>query len=220
MEFLEEELRNLGEASFAREHLCVWDPPPQEGESDIDMESWVRLGTADTSERPSPVAFGIEVSPDRKWTTIGMAGAVADGRYVGVVKSGRGSAWVPDAVKDLAKQWSPQAIAINPSGPAGSLLADLTAAKIDVTAVSGRDLGQATGMVLDGVTEGTIRHSSQKLLNISVGAARTRMKGDAKVWDPRGSTDIAPLQAVSIALWALGNAKPRRQHSGLVQGIS
>jgi hypothetical protein len=213
LEELEEELLRIGDASFAREHLGVWDPPPDEGGSEIDMEAWVRL-EADGS-KPSPVCLGVEVSPDRKWTTIGLAGAVEDGRYIGVIKSGRGTGWVAEALGPLKQEWKPRGIALDPSGNAGSLVGELKAVKIEPVLVSGRDLSQATGLVLDGITEGTLRHSNQKLLNIAAGAAKTRTAGEAKVWDMRGETDIAPLKAVSIALWALGNAKPEKQRTGV-----
>lgn len=217
MEFLEEELLTLGSASFAREHLCVWDPPAEASAAEIDMARWADLDQGREDRRPSPVAFAVEVSQDRQWSTIAMAGLREDGnRHLQVVQSGRGTGWVADRLAELNRAWKPVAVALNPSGPAGSLIPELGERKLEPLLVSRGDLGRATGMVLDGITEGTVRHSSQPVLSIAVGAAQTRKVGDVKVWDLRGSTDVAPLQAVTLALFALVTAKPKKR-SGVVR---
>ncbi len=114
---------------------------------------------------------------------------------------------------ELNTTWKPSGFGVNPGGPAGSLIADMTAAGLNVIEVSGRKLAQATGMVLDGITEDTIRHSNQPVLNVAAGAAQTRTIGDAKVFDTRVSTDVSPLQACAIALFVLSTVKKKTYRS-------
>lgn len=214
MEFLEEQLLRLGEDSFAREHLGVWDPPPDgTGSGPIDLDRWTELADVEAS-RPSPVAIAVAVSQDRQWGHIGLAGMRADGRrHLQVARSGRGTGWLVEAVGEMVEAHKPVGVAVNPGSPAGALVPGLNGAGVDTVQVSGRELGQATGMVLDGVRDGTIAHQGQQVLGISVEAARLRDSGGAQVWDHR--CDVAPLEAVTLALFALSTVtvKPR---SGVV----
>lgn len=237
IEFLEEQSRRLGPASFAREHLGVWDPPSDQGGGGLfDMRAWADLAvTADVVEsegRPSPVAFGVSVSQDRKWSHVGVVGMRPDGvtRHVAVGRSGKGTDWVASAVAELAERHAPTAVAVNPASPAGSLISELVEAlrpsRVPVVQVSGRSEAQAVGMFLDrfhgrgGDVEGrpSLSHQGQPALDMSIEHATLRDVGQSKVFDHRvESVDIAPLQAVTLALFGLSTAKTPR--SGRVVGI-
>ncbi len=151
------------------------------------------------------------MSNDRQWTTIGLAGVRSDGlAHVEVVDSIKGTGDVAARMAELVKKWRPIATVLHPGGPAGSLLPALEQAKIDVTSVWTREVRAADAGFLDAVTEGLLRHVSQPVLNISVRAARKQPHGDA--WAFRSnepSIDIAPLKAVSLALFALSKGKKR-----------
>ncbi|MFV0315455.1 MAG: hypothetical protein ACK5O2_00640 [Microthrixaceae bacterium] len=110
---------------------------------------------------------------------------------------------------EIREAHDPVAVAVNPGSPAGALIPALG----DVEQVSGRELGQATGMVLDGVRDGTIAHQGQQVLGISVESARLRDSSGTQVWDHR--CDVAPLEAVTLALFALSKVKAK-QRSGVV----
>ena len=177
----------------------------------IDMAQWSLLADVG-NERPSPVAFGVGVAHDRSWTTIGIAGVRPDGnRYVQAIESARGTGWVVDRVAALSRTWKPLGIAIEASGPAGSLLPEFEQKRVrKVVSMAGRDVAQACGLFVDAVSEGTLRHDNGRLLEISLLAAKKKTSGQAWVWAPRDDTDIAPLQAVTNALHALEkNHKPR-----------
>lgn len=209
MEFLEEQLRRLGPESFAREHLGVWDPPEGGQGSIIDPDVWADLEDMEGS-RPSPVAFAVAMSPDRKWTTIGLAGTRADGgRHVQVLESLRKGA--VDRVVELVGKWSPVGVGVDASSPAASLIPDLEQAGVPVVAQSQRDVARGCGMFVDAVEAGTLHHGGGDLLSISLGAARKRRVGETWVWagPPDDSTSIAPLQAVTVALFTLASAKQK-----------
>ena len=214
--FLEEQLRVLGPASFAREHLGVWDPEPAEGGSDLDVAAWAELEHSE-SDRPTRVALSVEVSPDRQWGVIGLAGFRSDGAtHVQVVQSAKGTGWIVDRVAEL-RSWNPSCVAVDPAGPAGSLCGDLAASGVEVRQVSGREYRQACASFFDAVTNKTLRHQGQPLLNIAVSAAGMHPTGDAWVWrSTKPGTDVSPLKAVTLAMFALAQAPKKPVRSGVV----
>lgn len=218
MVFLEEQLLRLGPASFAREHLGVWDPPPGEGGSDIDLKLWVSLEHMEVA-RPEPVAFAVEVSEDRQWTHIAIAGQRSDENvHVQIVESIRGTANVAKKLQALEEKWKPVTpTVLNPGGPSGSLIPSLTRAGIAHDTVTGREVAAADAGILDAINEKTIRHASQPVLNIAVRAAKKHSRGDAWVWRSNESTtDIAPFKAASLALYALGKGDRKKKRTGNV----
>ena len=217
-EAIAHEFRTRPLNDFRRAYLNQWVAKDDPGtETVVDMGTWALLEDVEQT-RPNPVAFSIEVSKDRKWSSIGLAGRRSDGnRHVQIVQAGRGTGWVPERVAELVHQWKPLAVAVNPSGPAGSLLAPLAAAGVDVLKVGPRDVAQACGLFVDAVDEGTIRHDGQRQVTASLGAARKRASAEAYTFgssDP--GIDIAPLRAVALALYALVRGTSKKQRSGKV----
>jgi len=180
----------------------------------VDMSEWMALEDIERS-RPTPVAFSVEVSADRKWTSIGLAGLRSDGhRHLQIVQAARGTGWAPQRLAELVAEWKPVGVILNPAGPAGALLAKIEALGVNVTKASTRDYAQSCGLLMDGVAEGTVRHMGQPQVTRSLGVARKRASGDAFLFessDPK--TDISPLRAITFALLALESGltnKPKR----------
>lgn len=215
IETVEGERSMMDPAEFARERLGVWDSSA--GTGGLDMARWAKLGEIPTEDkRPSPVAFAVAGSQDRQWFHIALAGLRADGkRHLQVIRSFRGATDVVPELEKLIAEWSPVGVAVNPAGPAGSLIADLQAKKIEPVLVTGRDEGQAVGMFRDGFDDGSICHQGETVLGMAVEHAKLKDSGQSKVWDYRGDIDVAPLQAVTGALFALSTVKPKKR-SGVV----
>ncbi|MDQ3224248.1 MAG: hypothetical protein M3Q75_12385 [Gemmatimonadota bacterium] len=199
----------LGPDGFARESLSIWQD--QGHLSVLDPDVWAAM--TDTTSAPSgAVAISIAVSPERV-AYIGVAGARADGLIhldYGHDER-RGLTWVPQKIADLVAARKPCAVILDPAGPAGALIPDLVALKVDVTAVSGRELAAACGMLLDQAEAGNIRHLGQAPLAVALDKTRTRKVGDAWVWD-NPTADLGPLYAVTLALYAQakhGRTKPK-----------
>lgn len=199
----------LGPDGFARESLSIWQD--QGHLAILDPDVWAAL--ADPTSTPTgPVALSIAVSPERV-AYIGVAGARADGLIhldYGHDER-RGLTWVPQKIADLVAARKPCAVLLDPAGPAGALIPDLVALKVDVTAVSGRELAAACGMVLDQAQAGNIRHLGQAPLAVALDKTRTRKVGDAWVWD-NPTADLGPLYAVTLALYGQakhGRTKPK-----------
>ena len=203
--------RLLTPEDFRREALGIWDQDSAESGL-FDMARWADLHVSNESQRPTPVAFAVAVSQDRQWAHIGLAGLRADARrQLQVVKSFRGTDRVVAELERLVSDWGPVGVAVNPSGPAGSLIPDMQAKGIEPVLVTGRDDGQAVGMFLDGFTDGTICHGGELELAMAVEHARLKESGQSKVWNYRGDIDVAPLQSVTLALFALSTVKPKKR---------
>lgn len=198
-----------------RERFSVW-PDAGAGSGLFDMSRWEEMKVEPESARPSPVALAVAVSQDRQWAHIGLAGERSDGRrHLQVVRSGRGTDWLVDALEELAAKWSPLGIGIDPGSPAGSLVPTFTERRIKTVLLSGRQRGQAVGMFRDRFNDATIAHQGETVLSMSVETAKLRDSGESKVWDHRQKgVDVAPLQAVTNALYVLTTTKKRRTGEG------
>ncbi len=206
-------------AGFRRAYLNQWVRKEQLSDRDpvIDLAVWEAL--ADDPKDPraqvvDPVAPAIDMPPDRSTASIAIGGRRADGTgHVELIDHRRGSGWVVSRMLQLNERWRFPPVAIDASGPAGSLIPKLTEAGVEVLPVSAREMGQACGGFYDDVNEGTVRHIRSPLLNSALGAARKRSLGDAWAWARKNVTvDISPLVAVTLARFAfdLHLAKPAR----------
>ncbi len=208
-------LAELGPELFAREILCVWEPDPS-GAGEAALPGWASQADA-SSSMPDPVAFAVDVSPDRKWTSIAAAGLRADGKWhLELVDHLPGTGRAVARIIELRNKWSPVAIALDPAGPAGELLADLESAGLTIKSASAREHGQACGALYSSVVDKAAHHLDDSILNTAVAGAKRRPLGDAWAWDrKRSDVDISPLVAVTLARWAF-SATPARAAAGFI----
>ncbi len=201
-EFVAAEVDAMPEAEFRRERLSIPDLPS--GEVVIPEASWRACADVE-SVANDPISFAVDVSPDRSTATISVAGMRSDGKpHVAVIDSRPGTEWVVERVAALVEKHNPSAVALDPAGPAGSLIVDLQAARVEPVLAKTRDLTQACGRFYDLVMAGELRHRDEGLLNSAVLGARKRTVGDAWAWARKDArSDITPLYAATLALWAV-----------------
>jgi hypothetical protein len=202
-ETIERELEALGEIEFGRERLGIWEDAFSDNV--IDLSLWARLGD-ESARAVDPVAFAVDVSPDRSAASIGMAGITDDGhRLVEVVQSGQGTAWVVPRLMELTAKWKPCAVVIDAGSSAGSLLPAIRERGLNPMIANTRDVGQAFGGFYDATADGVLIHIEQESLTLALAGATTRLLGDsAKTWNKKNpSIDITPLVSVTNALWGL-----------------
>jgi hypothetical protein len=184
---------------YRREHLGVPEMPAGQQTGPITAEAWAALTDAD-SRIVSHHCFAIDVSEDRKWASIGVAGRRSDGLlHVEVVDRRAGTYWLADVVADI---WKTRRIPfrIERGSPAASFISILTELGVEVTDVSTAEHAQAVGMVIDAVNASTLRHLGGTYLSSAVAAADLRRSSDAAVWARRNArSDISPLVAVTLA---------------------
>lgn len=193
--FLEDELEDLSEDGFAREHLGIWDDAATGA---IDPARWASLVDAQAERGTSP-AFAVATAPDRSWTAIAAAWQRPDGStQVSVADYRQTTTWVAGRVAELRSRWG------------GRVLTDTASDGLiaDAVRLSTAQQAKAHNALSDAVLAGTVRHygDAEKELGASVRAARWKTSGDTRVLDRTGSTDISPLVAVALAMHGLTTA--------------
>lgn len=185
---------------FAVEHLGIPEEP-ESSSSVISLEQWDALEDK-ASEAVGRVVLAMDVSPDRKFSSICAAGRRDDGVYhVERVDHRPGTSWVVGVIGDYLQRAGCDSVRVEKGGPAGSLIGVLQEAGVEVDEVSTADHAKATGSFIDAVLSGNLRHIGQQSLRSAVVGAKLRATGDAELWSRRSSkVDITPLVAVTLAL--------------------
>lgn len=208
---------SMSPRGFARELLSIGNYPVEAGGwKVISEEAWSAAEDA-SSQALDPVAFAVDVTPDRSAACIAMCGVRDDGLlHVEVIDHRSGTGWVRGRLKTLVERWSPCAVALDVGGPGGSLAADLEdeddGIGMALTKPKYRDAAAACGALYDAVVRpkdadadwaSTLRHIPHPALSAALSGADKRPLGDAWAWDRRSvSVDISPLVAVTLARWA------------------
>lgn len=201
LEFVEAERAAMPEWEFQRERLGYW---PEFGvEQVIDPAVWANLADPE-SQIVGPMVFAADCNPERTRSAIAVVGRRADGDYHGeVIAEFDGTSAVPARLKELCDTWRPPCgPLLDPAGPAGAWLGDLTDLGIEPVLINGREMAQACGAFYETVMERkALRHLDQPPLNSALSGAKKRPLLDTWAWHRRDSTtNIAPLVALTEAL--------------------
>ena len=149
------------------------------------------------------VAFGCEISEDRKRAAVVASGREKDGTRVVV-----DLVWYDHprgAVGRLAELWAkhdPVSVVVDPRSQAGTLLRPLAEAGVLVREPSTAEVVIAHGEFLDLVNDGRLAHLDQPPLTAAVRAAQQRPLAGAQAWERRVQVDQSPLVAATLACWA------------------
>lgn len=207
---------------FRTEVLCQWSDGTLEGpfpagswEAGVDGPCGCRecercdpeTGYAGSQIAPgNEIALCVDVNWDRTRAHIAAAGLRADGLpHVEVIASRGGTDWVKDWFNDAEKtDRKTRRVAIQPSGPAGSLIDELLKSGVKVEEWKGTDLGQSCGRFFDLVRDKYLKHLPQPLLDVAAATAVTKPLGDTWAWDRKKSpVDASPLMAATGAIWLI-----------------
>lgn len=158
------------------------------------------------SQPVGPVAFAVDTTTDRNWSTICMASTRSDGLgHLELIDHKSGTDWVGKRIAELVDRWKPVGVAIDPAGPAGSLIVDLEKAHPKlIRKPTAREHAQSAQELADAAGQRLFRHRDQPDLSAAVSSARKRPLGDAWAWTRNaGQAPVSPLVAVTLARWAL-----------------
>lgn len=197
--------RRLDDDGFRREALGLWD---NDDISVFDLVKWGKLAKT-TLDQPRSVALVVDVSPDRRFTTIGVAGATDDdGEEVSLllVHSMKGTQAAVPKIQKLLDERDIVDVSIT-SGGARALEPDLVKAGIDYTKLSTADMAAAYATLQESIKAGTVRHVGQLELDTAMAMTKTRtwLTGEAEVFDRRGySANVSPAIAAAGALYRWG----------------
>lgn len=199
--------RSDPEATFRTENLCQWVTAMVE--TYINTDEWRSLSDVASQIDPdSDVKIAVDVSADRKWSSVSVAGWRSDGRaHVETIACRENVFWVLPFLRTVCDALGINEVVLQARGCAASEMAQpLEREGFEVRALQGSELGFATGQFHDRVRDRSMRHISQPAMDVAIEGAVTKKLGEAQVWDRNASmTDISPLVAASWALYALAN---------------
>jgi hypothetical protein len=194
----------MGPRAFAVERLGVGSWPDPSGNADqvVSDEAWDALLDSE-SKRSGPVCFAFDMTPDRRYVSIGVAGKRADGLgHVEIVEHRTGAGWLVERAAELVERHDAR-LYCGARSPAASLIPDLADRGVKVETVDAGEQAEAFGLFVDGVTGGLFRHRGQPDLRAAVKGASTKTAGEAFAWSRKSSSvDISPLVACTLAYWA------------------
>lgn len=174
----------------------------------IDVVSWGSSPLLDKSAPPPDrVCLVVDVSPDRAWSTIGVAGEIVSGKTLVLCFSAPGTAWVTPKIVDLCDKRDVVEVALFTGGQAKSLQPELVKAGVEYQKLTMGDMGAACAAFQEAVKSETVVHVGQGELDRAVANAKTRYSqaGEAEIWDRREQKiDISPLVACSGAFYRWG----------------
>ncbi len=214
--FTADERAAMDDETFARERLGRWDEDG--GRAVVPAAVWAGLLDYD-SKVATKHGFALDVSPNHSSAAIAVAGIRADGlshievtSREGVVDHRPGVEWVVPRLVELKSRQLNFRLSIAGGSAAEALVPEITAAGVTVDVVRGADVPAACGLFLTMATSdpGTLRHLGQPALSAALsGAAQMNVGDGAWKWTRRkSSTDITPLYAVTVALWAAHKRRP------------
>lgn len=209
---------------FRTEVLCQWMEGTTEGP--FPTGSWEACQDDDsTVPADELVTFCVTVSADRSTSWIAAAGKRSDGvPHVEVVEASSGTEWVAGWLTETDTRKATPVAVMHKGAPESSLVLELEEAGVTLVDWKTADTGPATGDFYDRVARTAreedpqppgLYHRGQPALTIAASNAVTKPSSDGFVWDLRHSpVDVAPLKAVTGALWLLGTYEPDTEASG------
>lgn len=220
LDVITDEREDLSTAGFARERLGWWGDPKNSRSDAFGSGKYEACAIPDPG--PKVDAIALAVSFKRDWSSIGAAGQVTvsreiDGETVEVdaifgaaVDRREGTGWmVPEAWRLHQKYGVPIVVARS----AKDLIPALEAVGFELGATlvkaSTDDNQNACSQIYERVRAGTFAHAGHDELDNAVYGAHRKTQGNAWVWDPKNSeTDVAMLEAVTLAAWQAALATP------------
>jgi hypothetical protein len=202
LEFTAAELEALTDEDFRRERLGVWEV--EVFASVFDRSDWERLANPKPPTPSGVTAIAVDVTPDRRRTTIAAAGDLCGHVLVEILEDREGVSWAVDAVAALVAEHNPGTVLVDGAGQSQTLIAPLEKAGVKVRRTTSAEMVAAAGGFFDAVTERRIVHMDQPELNAAVEGAKQRQLGDGWAWGRRTSaTNVSPLVAASLALFGV-----------------
>ena len=210
-EFLRSELA-ADPVVFAREYLSIWTQDPLG--SLLSPALWAELaGDASTVARGPSMRIGIDVSPDRAYTSICAAAPQPDGAVHVEVLDHRaeGGGWAVRRMRQIRDRiggGQANVVVIDGRSAARPYIPALKRAGFRVVELGAADYAAHCGVLCDLAHLRRIRHRPHEAMDAAVASAGRRKLSEAWAWDRFGEDPITALCAVSLAVGEVY----RRQH--------
>lgn len=202
----ERRLMSVVPGEYLRERLGVSEPLDMSLVAQplpIPLEEWDACLDGATAAT-GPLAYGIDVTPDRLTASIAVAARSTTGDRVHLEviehRPGAGTSWVADRLAELLIRHGGK-VAVNLSGPTGGMETELRkAAKAKLSPTSDVDFTKSCGELAAAVHDGKVAHLADDAVREALTGAQKKMVGDAWRWDRRSSEiDISPVVSLTLA---------------------
>jgi hypothetical protein len=198
--------RKLGEESFLREGLGIWEDLT--GALAFGVGKWEACANGGRPKDLGLGALSVAVSYELTHGAIGAASVLDGHAYVKPLQHGQGTYWMARRARELQIRYRVDVV-IDGKGPAAVLIPDLRALGVRLKVVDTNEVLDACAGIFDLVQEQRLHHESFDELDVAVAAAVKRSVGDRWAWGRRTSTaDISTLEAVTLATWWAAQRKP------------
>jgi hypothetical protein len=153
-----------------------------------------RMVSSHSAAPADPVTFAVDVARDRDWSAIVACGAGADGMpVIELVDHRPGVGWVADRVTELRKRHR-STVVVESRSPAAALQI------AGVSELSAADAVLASGQFYDAVADARVRVRIDGRMDAAVLAALRQPVGESWRFGRRGTSDVTPLVAATLAL--------------------
>lgn len=196
---------------FLQERLSIW-PEIMEIGSVFPTAEWATSGVALSDPGVDvPLSVGLAMSPDRSWSSVSMAW-YRDGKKAASVERREGTDWVLPYLADVSERRNLRAVCVDQMGPAGTMLAALGSAGLEVRTLDTAAYKAACAGAVDDVRYGRLLHLPSDALEAAAARVKWRTVGDGQVFARRDSgIPIDPVEAMALAVWGLTPAKPKKE---------
>lgn len=204
--------RGMSDLAFAQEYLGYW--LPRVSDALVSQAEWAKLsiGEEEAAAIDGARAFGVKFSPDGE--SVAVAVAVRPGgrgaphvELASLAPTSRGTRWLAEWL--FERSGSAKCAAIDGLSGAGQLrerLAGMGSPRGYCVAPRAADVTTAAAMMLEAIKTESMTHLDDPALELSATASTRRAIGSNGGWG-WGGTDAAPIEAASLALWALRTCK-------------
>jgi hypothetical protein len=212
MERLRENLKD--DDSWNREGRGIWDP--LDSARVIDEVSWGRVADP-ASMAIERLTLAIDVPPDRRVASVGLAGVRPDGRWhVELDDQRRGVDWVIPWVKSRVAKNDIHAVVVDEMSGLVEKRRDRfylvgTDIRVTLAGAEGRDMSIACAKLYDAVMDESVRHTDQPQVNVALSVATKRPLAGGWAWNRKdAASDISPVVSMTLALWGAQNDNVKR----------
>lgn len=211
---------NLGsDDAWLREAMGIW--APSGAKQVIDQDSWRRQADP-SSMAVERLSLGVDVAPDRSKAAVSLAGQRFDGDWhVELDEHRQGVDWAPAWIAQRAERNQLHAVVADElSGLVekrnGRHYIVGTNVVVTLAAAEGRDMAIACAKFYDGIIDGSVWHTDQPQVNVSLSQASKRvMRGGGWAWNRRSAvSDITPITSETLALFGAQSVSVKRPGRG------
>lgn len=190
--------RSMPPEEFAREVMGWWDDP---GSADgvFNLSRWAArqdLGSLPTSR----IALAVHVTPDRAWSSVGVASLRVDGRlHVELIAHRQGTAWLAGYVRDRLAKRRYDAVVVAGGMAAGALAADLERLP-RFQPLNATEVRRACAGLYD-LVEADDKLAVRPHPDLDGAVQATRKSSSTKEWvfAAKAGVDLSPVYAVALA---------------------